>query len=274
MIELIQDWGPVFAVILGIAAHLWRMNHCWGEVKGLRRRLSDMERSLADKISPAKLVEIVSDFTAQLGEQRTEIARLSAKNYRLEVRESVVNNGSRRDITRQVQKMRARLWAVVPAMGESEGPSVGIAAAGLQALRRANADAERIAGTTLQGLAEEIRNARVRENLPPYICFFLHGVDKGVILEDAIATPPWLAEHLDGFVVAVFASCRSHKIGYELAGIVPNVITMREDVKVEDAQGFVEALFRRLISGDDVHTAYTAARAVGSFDLREMVRLH
>jgi hypothetical protein len=62
----------------------------------------------------------------------------------------------------------------------------------------------------------------------------LHASPAGVEFADGVADGSWLSERLFGVRVMLLASCRGDSVG-DWLGVVPHVITLREDISHEDA---------------------------------------
>lgn len=104
-----------------------------------------------------------------------------------------------------------------------------------------------------------------------YILFSVHSGDMGIQLDTVIDAEELSAEVQDAEVLMI-AGCESSNMGQWL-GVVPYVITLREEVPMDDASRFVEAFWTSVGNGDTPEKAfYTAVDKVPT--VGEYAELH
>lgn len=100
-----------------------------------------------------------------------------------------------------------------------------------------------------------------------------HSGPQGLVLSDGIATGQWLSEHLAGVEIAVLAGCSGDQVA-DLLGVVPAVISMREDVDNKAASIFAGAFWLAVGMGLDANEAFERALQRAPAVVGEFVELH
>lgn len=100
-----------------------------------------------------------------------------------------------------------------------------------------------------------------------------HSGPQGLAFSDGIATGQWLSEHLGGVEVAVLAGCSGDQVA-DLLGVVPAVISMREDVDNRAASIFAGAFWLAVGLGMDANEAFERALQRAPATVGEFVELH
>lgn len=127
------------------------------------------------------------------------------------------------------------------------------------ALRRAGIGFRRVLNATQPLIRSELRRRRQAGDVSPWWLIAAHAGPQGVQLADGIAPPGFWHEVLEGVSLVVLAACEGSTTADELAGLVDTVIWFQDKVLITDAADFTYALFRRLITGMQVDTAYAEA---------------
>lgn len=78
----------------------------------------------------------------------------------------------------------------------------------------------------------------------------MHGSQQGVQFVDGVADSNWLSERLLGVQVLLLAACESDGVG-EWLGVVPYVISLREDILHEDAAALAQHFWHGIGSGKE-----------------------
>jgi uncharacterized coiled-coil protein SlyX len=100
-----------------------------------------------------------------------------------------------------------------------------------------------------------------------------HSGPGGLVFEDGIATGLWLSEHLAGVEIAVLAGCSGDQVA-DLLGVVPAVVSMREDVDNKAASIFAGAFWLAVGLGMDANEAFERALQRAPAMVGEFVELH
>lgn len=100
-----------------------------------------------------------------------------------------------------------------------------------------------------------------------------HSGPQGLVFSDGIATGQWLSEHLAGVDIAVLAGCSGDQVA-DLLGVVPAVVSMREDVDNKAASIFAGAFWLAVGMGLDANEAFERALQRAPAVVGEFVELH
>ena len=118
---------------------------------------------------------------------------------------------------------------------------------------------QRIFPVTKQRLSDYITRRRMEEDPVRYVHFALHSGPTGLQFADGIADGVWLAGVLTGVEVVVLAGCESDAVA-DMIGVVPAVVSMREDVTHQDASNFTLAFWMEIGNGATTKEAFKTAR--------------
>jgi hypothetical protein len=116
-------------------------------------------------------------------------------------------------------------------------------------LRRANVPVERLSNATKEAIRQELRRKREDGNPWRRIHVSAHASDQGIALADGIADPAWWNETLNGVTGIVLAACQTMTVADAVAGLVPYVVAVREDIANADASEFVFSFWRGVNDG-------------------------
>lgn len=130
-----------------------------------------------------------------------------------------------------------------------------------QALRRANVPFERLVHATKADIIAELR--RKREDANPWrrVHISAHASSEGILLADGMADPAWWNEVLDGVTGIVLAACKTMAVADSVAGLVPYVVAIRENINNEDASQFTFSFWRAVADGLFMPEAFERAVA-------------
>jgi hypothetical protein len=101
----------------------------------------------------------------------------------------------------------------------------------------------------------------------------VHSGPEGVMFSDGVASGLWLSEHLADVEIAVLAGCSGDQVA-DLLGVVPAVVSMREDVDNKAASIFAGAFWLAVGLGMDVNEAFERALQRAPAAVAEFVELH
>lgn len=118
---------------------------------------------------------------------------------------------------------------------------------------------QRVLPVTKQRLADYLSRKRMEGNPVKYIHFSLHSGPDGLLFVDGVADGSWLASTLSDAEIVVIAGCENDRVA-DLIGVVPFVISMREEVPHKDASDFTLAFWTEVGKGATARAAYQIAR--------------
>lgn len=196
----------------------------------------------------------------------------------------------------EIDRLNARVWqlehppAATPAMASptSDGPAlrpVLLAAIGtkkmltedLAALRRVQAQTglrlTRLLPVSRSSLERTLERHRRQGTPVRYLHLAVDAGPAGLVFDDGLADGVWLSEQLAGVEVTVIAGCQSDEVA-DLLGVVPFVVSMREEVENRDAAIFAEAFWMAIGQGLDAATAFEQALRRAPAAVGEFVELH
>jgi hypothetical protein len=128
-----------------------------------------------------------------------------------------------------------------------------------QALRRAGVSFERLVNATKDSVRQELRRKREDGNPWKRIHISSHANDQGIALADGVADPDWWNETLNGVAGIVLAACQTMTVADAIAGLVPYVVAIREDINNQDASQFVFSFWRAVADGLSFPEAFERA---------------
>jgi hypothetical protein len=101
----------------------------------------------------------------------------------------------------------------------------------------------------------------------------IHSGPEGLIFTDGVASGMWLSQHLAGVEIAVLAGCSGDQVA-DLLGVVPAVVSMREQVKNTDASKFTALFWTAVGQGLNANEAFERAIKLAPGAVAEFVELH
>ena len=165
-----------------------------------------------------------------------------------------------------------RLPVLVAVIGSDPALRVDLAA-----LRDAESEGAfrltRLVPATKAGLRRTLDRYRARGTPVAYLHFAVHSGPEGLALEDGMATPAWLSETLKSAQVALIAGCLGDEVG-DMIGIVPAVVTLREEVSHEDAAQFARLFWSAVGRLGDAEAAFYDALRRAPQGISEFAELH
>lgn len=103
----------------------------------------------------------------------------------------------------------------------------------------------RMDGATSEKLERYLERWRYQRRPVRHVHLSAHMGPEGIVLDDKTVTPLWLSEQLVGAEVLVLDGCQSDYLG-DLMGVVPTVITLRNDIETHDAMRFAGAFWEEI----------------------------
>lgn len=132
----------------------------------------------------------------------------------------------------------------------------------LAALRQVRAqtglDFQRIAPCSKGQFDDYFRRERSLKHPVTLLHISAHAGQAGVMLADGLVDGTWLSERLDGVEVLLLAGCNSDVVG-DWLGVVPHVITLREEISGQDAATLTLHFWTGIGHGLNPDTALTMA---------------
>ncbi len=130
----------------------------------------------------------------------------------------------------------------------------------------------RVYPPTMEKLKTVIDRARANRRTVRYLHMAVHSGPDGVQLGDGLATGDWLSENLKGVEVLLLNGCSNDDLG-DWIGSVKSVVTMREDVRNDDAALFARLFWVAIAGGASPEDAYYSARDRSPQGVSEFVEL-
>jgi hypothetical protein len=101
----------------------------------------------------------------------------------------------------------------------------------------------------------------------------IHSGPEGLLFSDGVASGMWLSQHLAGVEIAVLAGCSGDQVA-DLLGVVPAVISMREEVLNREASKFTALFWTAVGQGLNANEAFERAIKLAPVAVAEFVELH
>lgn len=154
-----------------------------------------------------------------------------------------------------------------------DDPALSLDLAALREVeRRGTFRLSRLRPATKSKLKETLDQHRAEGNPIRHVHMAVHAGPEGILLNGELVTASWLSENLKSVDVLLLGGCQSTGIANAI-GIVPNVVTMREDVSHTDAAQFAKLFWSGISDGLDVDVAFDAAVERSPQGLSEFVEL-
>lgn len=131
----------------------------------------------------------------------------------------------------------------------------------------------RLAPVTMAALKRLLDRYRSRGEPIEHVHMAVHAGPQGLLFGDGLATAAWLSETLKSVRVLLINGCQSDHVG-DWIGVVPTVITMREDVEHTDAALFGRLFWSAVGEGMAAEDAYLEAIRRSPQGIGEFVELH
>lgn len=256
------NWASLLALLVALVAvflAFWRAKRSpellVNREQALERRVAELESTVAT------LQRLLFEKTEQNGALQAEVARLN-------------------DRVRQLEKL-----APPPQPGPAQHPETLLAVIGadpalkidLAALREVerenNIRVSRVYPVTRAKLKSTLDRFRVNGRPVRYVHMAVHAGPKGLAFQGEVVDAAWLSENLKNVQVLLINGCQSDEIG-DWIGVVPTVVTMREDISHEDAAQFAKVFWSAVASGVLPEDAYYQARDRAPQAVAEFVELN
>lgn len=250
-----SDMIAALAVIVGVAAL----------VMAVRR----------DRNAPPRLANREDELLEQIGLLKRDIASLQRM---LVEKQNQIDKLNER--IRQLERITPE-----PAPANHERRRVLLVGVGDQAMlqedlaqlrkvqAQTNIQINRLLPVSKASLERIIERRRASGNPVELLHLAVHAGPDGLQFSDGIASGLWLSERLAGVKIAVLAGCTSDSVA-DLIGVVPAVVSMREEVENRDASLFAGAFWMAVGGGMNAEEAFEWALQRAPATVGEFVELH
>lgn len=277
-LDNIFNLGSVFAVIVSAAAIiLTTRKRARQPVNGLSERERRMEQRVADLEHRAeldrqdrqRLENTVNTLQSLLYEKQAEIDTLRRDLETARRRLAILEVASKQPAAgRTTGNEQPLLLAVV-----GDDPALAVDLAALREVERAGGfRLSRLDGSTKADLKRTLDRYRSNRRPIRYVHMAVHAGKGGMLLAGELVTAAWLSENLKNVEVLVINGCQSADIGDQI-GIVPAVVTMREDLAHEDAAQFARLFWTGVGEGMSPITAFEDALRLSPQGVAEFAEL-
>lgn len=235
-----------------------RMPEYESREEALAKRVSDLEQALveAEKRRIEREAELQRDILAlqrMLLAKEHEVTTLKEGFRMLERRTPVQRHKPSLLIAYTEQKM----------LEEDLATLRGVASFQRDVLKNATKARLQALIDERRGMGDPVKNVHLA----------MHAGPEGVAFADGLADGLWLSQALAGVEVLVIAGCQSTRQAY-LIGVVPNVVSMRDDADSTGARIFSRAFWESIGDGRDPEEAFYEARSRSPVHIDEMVAFH
>jgi hypothetical protein len=201
----------------------------------------EIQKELIDlRTTVSTLQRLLNEKDAQIRALQDELERAKSRLAQLEQTEANRDNN-----------------VIVAVLGTDEALQIDLAmlrnVANRTALRLT-----RLLPVTKASLATYLSRHRTQGRPVRYVHFAVHSSPAGLVFSDGVADGVWLSETLQDVQVVVIAGCQSDAVG-DLIGVVPAVVSMREDVGHKDAGSFALVFWTEIGGGANPIDAYDLA---------------
>lgn len=252
----------LLALAVALAAVLvamWRGRRAPGLVllnreEVLERRITELENTVTT------MQRLLYEKEQQNGKLLAEITRLNERVRELE------------RLTPPERGKHGQPPTLLAVIGEDDALKIDLAA--LREVERENKmRVSRLSPVTKQRLKRLLDRYRMNERPIQYVHMAVHSSPDGLAFQGETADAAWLSENLKSVRVLVINGCRSDAVG-DWIGVVPTVVTMREDVSHEDAAQFARLFWSAVADGVTPDEAYYQARDRAPQSVAEFVELN
>lgn len=222
--------------------------------QALERRVAELESTVAT------LQALLYEKTQQNGTLQAEVARLNERVRQLEKLAPAPAVAAQHPET---------LLAVI-----GEDPALRIDLAALREVEReSNLRVSRVYPVTKVKLKATLDRYRVNGRPVRYVHMAVHAGPMGLAFQGETVDAAWLSENLKNVQVLLINGCQSDEVG-DWIGVVPTVVTMREQITHEDAAQFAKLFWAAVASGVTPEDAYYQARDRAPQSVAEFVELN
>lgn len=264
---VINEWVglSIVAVAIIISGAIWRQRTQPVSLSAdeLARRVAELERTVkAQDATIQTLLRSLSERDATIQRLNQRVAELE-RHQPLTASEPVQTDPPR---TSDVPQLLVVLGSD-PALRIDLDALRGIERAGKMTITRPYPD-------NMTGIRVVLDRWRNRGQAIRYVHFAVHSAPEGIeIGREELITPDWLSDNLKSVEVLFINGCRSDAVG-DWIGVVPTVVTMREDVSHEDAAQFARLFWSAVADGVTPDEAYYQARDRAPQSVAEFVELN
>jgi hypothetical protein len=248
LMDVLWNVGLSLAVIIGFRYLEHVLGFRWGpdtsregqlreEVEGLRVRVADLQTQLDEALRRENIAHRqLQDVRVKLGAVEQELGELRANGHG----------------AAKVVKER-----LLVAIGDDRQFAMDLAA--LRAVgRRTGLQYTRVRGVTRDLFAGHLDRARASGRPFRLVHLGVHGAEEGLVFGDGLVSWDWLSGVLNSVDVLVIASCNSSNVG-DWLGVVPHVITMSEQLSMEDGARFGQLFWTEIGLGAPAQEALHSA---------------
>lgn len=143
----------------------------------------------------------------------------------------------------------------------------------LALLRSLPVSITRLVGVTKVKLKRYLDRARSYGRPVAHLHIGAHSGAQGIVLDDGVADADWLSQHLAGVQVLLLAGCNGDELG-DWLGVVPYVVTLREEVNADDAALFSKLFWSEVVGGANPDEALSSALLKAPAGMGEYVEHH
>lgn len=277
-LDNIFNLGSVFAVIVSAVAIILTsrkrarqpVNGLSAREQRLEQRVADLERQIElDRQDRLRLENTVNTLQSLLYEKQAEIDTLRRDLETARRRLAILEVASKQPAGgRTTGNEQPLLLAVV-----GDDPALAVDLAALREVERAGGfRLSRLDGSTKADLKRTLDRYRSNRRPIRYVHMAVHAGKGGMLLAGELVTAAWLSENLKNVEVLVINGCQSADIGDQI-GIVPAVVTMREDLAHEDAAQFARLFWTGVGEGMSPITAFEDALRLSPQGVAEFAEL-
>lgn len=116
----------------------------------------------------------------------------------------------------------------------------------------------RLLPVTKTALVTYLSRHRTQGRPVRYVHFAVHSSPEGLLFNKEVADGVWLSETLQDVEIVLIAGCQSDAVG-DLIGVVPAVVSMREDVGHREAAAFALVFWTAIGQGTGPEDAFDLA---------------
>lgn len=257
----VPDVVTVLALVVGLAAMALaiRRQRALPTYEGRERALENRVKELEDQLG--RMENTIATLQTLLYEKQRQIDQLTQQLRQLERSSAPIDQ----------EPLKARRVLLV-----GVGDDVMLQE-DLAQLRRVQTQTDirisRLLPVSKASLVRTLDRHRAAGNPVRLLHLATHSGPQGLVFSDGVATGQWLSEHLAGIEIAVLAGCSADQVA-DLLGVVPAVVSMREDVDNKAASIFAGAFWLAVGLGLDANEAFERALQRAPAVVGEFVELH
>lgn len=244
---------------MGIA--LWRARRSpqllISREQALEKRISELEGTVAS------LQRLLYEKEQQNGTLQHQVATLTARVQELE---RIAPQTAPADSAPKAAQQPTLLVVL------GDDPALRIDLTVLREVEQYGWRVSRLFPVTKARLKQVLDRYRVNRRAIEYVHMAVHSGVEGLVFRNEVVTSEWLSDNLKSVRVLVINGCNSDALG-DWLGVVPFVVTMREEIGHDDAALFARLFWVAVASGLSPEDAYYQARDRSPQSVSEFVEL-